>query len=201
MSSGGIAPALRGGAMSVPLLIALALLSSQTAAAQGDPVTSPARYLATWSLGAPLRITQQDDYGQDLLAPIFTDGLVGYVFESSARRFRHGAGLGVSVNLSDDGGYAEPIYAGEQVALMPAYLLYADLGIDLFGKAHLGVPVVITGGTTAGVEVGASLGYRLLAGLGVFTELFVDAFAGAGSTLHPTVGLELGLFLDYEVLP
>jgi hypothetical protein len=183
------------------MLLALMSLPCASAAAQGEPVAAPARYLATWSLGAPLRLTQNEDYGQDALAPIFTDALAGFVFESSARRFRHGAGLGVSVNLGDDGGYAEPIYAGEQIALMPAYLLYADLGVDLFGVGHLGVPIVITGGTTAGVELGAALGYRLLAGLGVFAELFADVFAGTGSTLHPTIGLELGIFLDYEVLP
>jgi hypothetical protein len=185
----------------VGLLLALMSLPYTTVAGQGEPVASPARYLVLWSLGAPLRLTQQEDFGQDVLAPIFTDALAGYVFESPAQRFRHGVGLGASVNLSDDGGYAEPVWAGEQVALMPAYLLYADLGVDLFGAGHLGVPIVITGGTTAGVELGAALGYRLLAGLGVFAELFADAFAGAGSTLHPTLGLELGFFLDYEVLP
>lgn len=179
----------------------LAVIATRSAAAQEEPVASPARYLAMWSLGAPLRLTQHDDYGQDVLAPIFTDALVGYVFASSSPRFRHGVGLGASVNVSDDGGYAEPVYAGEQIALMPAYLLYADFGMDLFALGHLGVPIALSGGTTAGLEVAGALGYRLLAGLGVFTELFADAFAGAGSTLHPTIGLELGLFLDYEVLP
>ena len=179
----------------------LATLWTQSAAAQGEPITAPARYLASWSLGAPLRLAQQDDYGQELLAPVFADAFVGYVFESSASAFRHGAALGASVNLSDDGGYAEPVYAGEQVVVMPAYLLYADLGIDLFGMAHLGVPIAVSPDATAGVELAAALGYRMLAGFGVFAELSADAFVGTGSTLHPTVGLELGLFLDYEVLP
>jgi hypothetical protein len=178
-----------------------ALCASTQAFAQAEAVELPARYLATWSLGAPLRLTQNEDYGQDLVAPLFTDLFAGYVFPSTARQFRHGLALGVSTNVTDDGGYAEPIYAGEQLAIMPAYMLYADLGLDLFGKAHLGVPIALTGGRTAGVELAGALGYRFLAGLGVFTELFVDTFAGAGSTLHPTVGLELGLFLDYEALP
>jgi hypothetical protein len=171
------------------------------AGAQAEPLQSPARYLATWSLGAPLRLTQDEDYGQDLPAPLFTDLFAGYVFPSARKQLRHGAGLGLSVNLTDDGGYAEPIYAGEQLTVMPAYMLYADFGIDAFGKAHLGVPIAITGGATAGVELAAALGYRFLAGFGVFTELFADVFGGSGSTLHPTVGLELGVFLDYEVLP
>jgi hypothetical protein len=182
-------------------LLLVALCASSLAAAQAEPMESPARYLATWSVGAPLRLTQDADYGQDLPAPLFTDLLAGYVFPSAERRFRHAAALGVSVNLTGDGGYAEPVYAGEQLTLMPAYMLYVDLGPDVFGKAHFGVPIAITGGTTAGVELAGSLGYRFLAGLGVFTELFADVFAGSSSTLHPTVGLELGLFLDYEALP
>jgi hypothetical protein len=203
-SVGGTAPALRGGAMSVYrltlLLVLVACFGSTRAAAQAEPIESPARYLATLSLGAPLRLVQEEDFGQDLPGPLFTDLFAGYVF-SSAHRFRHGFGLGLSVNLSDDGGYAEPVYAGEQLTVMAAYMLYADLGLDVFGKAHLGVPIAITGGTTAGVELAASLGYRLLAGLGAFAELFTDVFAGSGSRLHPTVGLELGLFVDYEALP
>jgi hypothetical protein len=181
-------------------LVAALCVSSQVAA-QSESSAAPARYLATLSLGAPLRLSQEEDFGQDTTAPLFTDVFAGYVFPSGAHRFRHGAGLGVSVNLSDDGGYAEPVYAGEQVALMPAYMLYADFGLDLFAKAHLGVPVVITGGSTAGVELAGSFGYRLLAGLGLFTELFADVFGGSGSRLYPTVGLELGVFLDYEALP
>jgi hypothetical protein len=202
-ASTSTAPALRGGAQSYRLTLSLVLVAccgASRAAAQAEPVESPARYLATWSLGAPLRLVQEADFGQDLPGPVFTDLFAGYVF-SSAHRLRHGVGVGLSVNLSDDGGYAEPVYAGEQLTVMPAYMLYADLGLDVFGKAHLGVPIAITGGTTAGVELAGSVGYRLLAGLGAFAELFTDVFAGSGSKLHPTVGLELGVFLDYEALP
>jgi len=185
----------------VHLLVLAGACTSSQVAAQAEAPTSPARYLATLSLGAPLRLVQEEDFGQELRGPLFTDVFAGYVFASAARAFRHGVAVGASINLSDDGGYAEPVYAGEQLTLMPAYMLYADLGRDVFGKAHLGIPIAITGGATAGAELAAALGYRLLAGLGLFAELFTDVFAGSGSKLHPTVGLELGLFLDYEALP
>jgi hypothetical protein len=162
--------------------------------------SAPQRYLGMASVGAPLRLTKNEDYGQDTLAPAFSDLLLGYVFAARSG-LRHGVGVGVSFNITDDGGYAEPVYAGEQVALMPAYLLYADLGSDLFGLGHAGVPIVVTGGTTAGAELGAAVGYRLLAGAGIFAELSAVVFGGTGASLNPMVGLEAGLFLDYEVLP
>jgi hypothetical protein len=182
------------------LLFALLCTPAGAAAEAEAPALEPARYVGTWSVGAPLRLTQRDEFGQDALAPIFTDALFGYVFPS-ASQFRHGVGLGASLNLSGDGGYAEPIYSAEQLVVMPAYLLYADLGGDWFGLGHLGVPVLVTSDPTAGGEIGAGLGYRLLAGLGVFGELAANAFVGTSGTLNPTLSLELGLFLDFEVLP
>jgi len=160
----------------------------------------PERYLGMASVGAPLRLTRNEDYGQDTLAPAFSDLLAGYVFGARSG-IRHGVGLGVSLNITDDGGYAEPVYAGEQVALMPAYLMYLDLGHDLFGLGHAGVPIVVSGGTTAGAELAAAFGYRLLAGAGIFAELSAAVYGGTDSSLNPIVGLEAGLFLDYEVLP
>jgi hypothetical protein len=194
----------RLGLLKAPALIALlsgvAPFAVGVRSARAEPDVATERYIAMASTGIPLRLTQRDEFGQNAFGPVFSDVLGGYVLPS-ASRFRHGLGLGASVNLSGDGGYAEPIYSADQIAIMPAYLLYADLGPDWFGLGHLGVPIVVTGGTTAGAEVAAALGYRLFAGAGVFAELALGTFVGAGSTLNPTVALELGLFLDFEVLP
>jgi hypothetical protein len=160
----------------------------------------PARYLAAWSAGVPLRLGQNADFGQSALAPAFSDALGGYVF-SGRSRFRHGLGLGLSVNLTPDGGYTEPVAMLDQLVLMPSYLLYADLGRELFGVGHFGLPISVRGGTSAGTEIGFALGYRWLAGFGPFAEASFDAFAGASSTLHVMFSLEAGLFIDYEVLP
>jgi hypothetical protein len=176
----------------------------------GDEPTSAARarnaqpllprYLATWSVGMPLRLTLDKTLAQDRLAPAFTDALVGYVFPS-ATHFAHGAGLGFSLNLTKDGGFTEPVPALQQVVIMPSYLLYWGAAPELFAFGHVGIPISVGAGTTAGVEVGAALGYRLLAGFGTYAEAGVDLFGGANSTLHAMLSLEVGLFLEYEVLP
>jgi hypothetical protein len=189
------------------LLIA-ALCSASAAAAQAEESEDAAgnaayqalpRYLGMISAGLPLRLAPKDDFGQDAFGPAFTDVLGGYVFPSSAS-IHHGVGLGASLNLGDDGGYAEPVYSAEQLVIMPAYLMYLDMGQDWFGLGHLGVPVMVTNGGSAGAELAFAIGYRVLAGTGLFTELSADAFGGAGA-LNPTLALELGLFLNYEVLP
>jgi hypothetical protein len=188
----------------VPLMLAGAVLclclpASVTAQASAQ-AESPARYIASWSLGVPLRLGTNSDFGQKALAPVFTDALGGYVF-SGKSRFRHGVGLGLSLNLTDDGGYTEPVRALDQLVVMPSYLLFYDAAPALFALGHFGIPFLVHGGTNAGAEVAFALGYRLLAGIGTFAEAGLDAFAGSGSTVHVTFSLEVGLFFDYEVLP
>lgn len=158
------------------------------------------RYVATWSAGAPLRITKDADLDQGTLAPLYSDALVGYLFGGSGS-LQHGAGVGLSLNLTDEGGFTEPVYAGHQFVIMPAYLIAWDLHPDLFALGHVGLPVLATSTPTAGLELAGALGYRVLAGWGVFAEVGADAFWGAASTIHATVSLEVGIFLDYEVLP
>jgi hypothetical protein len=174
--------------------------SAQDSAAEPDARVLPERYLATVAVGIPLRLAQNEDFGQDTFAPLFSDALLGYVF-AGEQGFRHGFGVGFSLNLTRDGGYSEPVYAAEQFSVMPAYLLYADFGHDVFALAHVGLPVVLTGLQTVGAELAATFGYRVLARFGLFAELSLDAFVGTASSLNPTVALEGGVFFDYEVLP
>ncbi len=173
---------------------------SASAQDSAEAALASERYLATVSAGVPLRLAQDEDYGQDTLAPVFTDALFGYVFAGEGT-FRHGAALGLSLNLSRDGGYSEPVYAGEQFSVMPAYVLYADLGYDVLALAHLGVPIALTGVRSVGAELAGTIGYRLLARFGLFAQLSFDAFLGTGGTLNPTLALEGGVFFDFEVLP
>jgi hypothetical protein len=158
------------------------------------------RYLTTVSVGLAMRLSVDDTFDQERLAPVFADALAGYVFESETE-FAHGFGLGLSLNLSEDGGFTEPVDVMEQFVVMPTYLLYWNLAPELFAFGHAGVPITVAGGVNAGAEFGAALGYRVLAGVGAYTELAVELFGGANTTIHPMVSLELGLFLDYEVLP
>jgi hypothetical protein len=89
----------------------------------------------------------------------------------------------------------------QQLVVMPSYLLYWNVAPELFAFGHAGVPIAVTSGVSAGAEFGVALGYRMLAGVGAYTEAAVELFGGANTTIHPMVSLEVGLFIDYEVLP
>jgi hypothetical protein len=195
------------GSLLASAMLCLPLQSAAVAQAQGNAAdtepaepTHPARYLAAWSAGVPLRLNRHAELGQDRFGPAFTDALGGYVLPSK-HRFRHGAGLGLSLNLGSDGGYTEPVRALGQWVVMPSYLLYWDAAPDLFALGQFGVPILIHGGPSVGAELGGTLGYRLLAGFGAFARAGLDVFGGVSSTLHSSFSLAAGLFLDYEVLP
>jgi hypothetical protein len=158
------------------------------------------RVVATGTVGLALRLTQNVDFDQSALAPFYADLLGGYVFGSSGA-YHHGFGLGVQFNLSSDGGYTEPVNPLGQWALSPNYLGLLELGEDFLGLAHVGLPILLSGTKSVGLDLGAGAAYRLLAGFGIYTELSFAAFLGASTTLHPLFCWELGLSLDYEVLP
>lgn len=172
--------------------------------AEEEPQTEAAAPLMHWiaslGIGVPVRLSKEKELGQERVAPVFLDGFGGIVFPTGSF-VQHGLGLGVSIGMSEDGGFYEPTPAGSQAALMPAYVAYLPMGADLWVLGHLGVPLLIAGGTSAGLELAATLGYRLLAGFGAYTELGVSGFAGAESRVNVLGSLEVGLFVDYEVLP
>jgi hypothetical protein len=169
-------------------------------AESGSETLSLPRIFASGSAGVPLRLGQDATFDQGTFAPVYTDVMAGYVFAGHGR-VRHGAGVGMSLNLSEDGGFTEPVLKYAQFVIMPSYLLDLELDPSWLTLAHAGLPIVVSGGTTAGAEVAFALGYRVLAGCGVFTEASFDVFVGTASTLHPIMSLEAGLFFDYEVLP
>ena len=184
-------------------LVVLALLSvastTSGASAQAQSVQEPERYFGALSSGAGLRLARNVDFGQSAFAPAYVDALAGYVFPGGA--LRSGFGLGASIAYTDDGGYTEPVIAFEQLVLMPAYLLRYELSPDWTVLAHSGIPIVVAGGPNCGLELAGALGYRFLAGFGAFAELGFDTFIGTATTFHPIATLELGVFIDYEVLP
>jgi hypothetical protein len=182
------------------LLGLLTLCQVAASHAQDDvPLRDPARYLALGSAGLPVRLTVNDEYGQDRLGASFVDLMGGYVFPGGS--YRHGVGLGVSWNIGHDGGYEAPIYTADQWVIMPAYLGYIPLGRDALVLGHVGLPIVVSGGSGLGLEVGAALAYHVVAGAGLFAELDVTGYAAgdAGATL--LMSMEAGILLNYEVLP
>jgi hypothetical protein len=178
------------------LASALLVLTVSQVRAQSDD-DQPSRVLLMGSVGVPLRLTVSDKFAEKRFAPAFGNVMVGYALPGE--RFRHGFALGVSWNLGHDGGYTDPIYAGDQIALMPAYLAYYQLNTDVVALGHVGIPILVRGGPSAGVELGAALAYRVLAGAGLFARINLDGY-GAG-TFSLLASLELGVVIDYEVLP
>jgi hypothetical protein len=183
----------------VSVALALLLGSSRVLAQMGpsrEGANTP-RMLALLSGGAPLRLTLDRSLGQDRVGPLFGNLLLGYVLPGG--RLQHGVGVGLSWNGTHDGGYTTPVYAFDQVVVMPSYLAHLQLSPDVFGVGHIGLPVLVRGGPSAGFEVGAALAYRITAGLGVFAGLDLDAHLALD--LNVFASLELGIVVDYEVLP
>jgi hypothetical protein len=164
---------------------------------RAESADEPARILALVSAGVPLRLTLDKTLGQNRSAPAFGNVMVGYALAGG--QLRHGFGLGLSWNLGHDGGYTTPVYAADQFALMPSYLAHYTFSEDFFGIGHVGLPILVRGGPSAGLEVGAAIAYRVFAGTGVFAALNLAGFVGVG--LNLLTSLELGIVVDYEVLP
>jgi hypothetical protein len=184
------------------LLLGLLLSAfAVTAALAQDPSEAdpddPPRMLAFLSAGAPLRLTLDRKLDQSRVAPAYGSLLLGYAL--GGKCLRHGFGVGASWNVGHEGGYTTPVYAGDQIALMPSYLAYYNLNQDVFSVAHVGIPFLVRGGTSVGVELGVALAYRLFAGSGVFAAVNLDAYGATGFNL--LASLELGVVIDYEVLP
>jgi len=159
------------------------------------------RLLASLTFGGALRIARNVDFGQERFAPLFADLLLGYILPFG-NRLRHGIGVGVSMNASEDGGFTEPVKPAEQLVLNPGYLAYFDFHPDIFCLGHLSVPFqVLERPKSWGIEIAAGIGYKLSAGAGAYLESALDFFVGFDSTVHPLLSLELGIFLDYEILP
>ncbi|HET7540165.1 MAG TPA: hypothetical protein VFK05_09840 [Polyangiaceae bacterium] len=74
----------------------------------------------------------------------------------------------------------------------------------LLGRA--GIPITLSPDLSAGLEAAVGGAYMISAGLGVQSELAFSLYYGAATqersvTTIPVLSLQLGLFIDYEVLP
>lgn len=109
---------------------------------------------------------------------------------------QHGGAISLSVALE---GVAQEVLSVSYTTglrLDPAWSL----------RARAGVPLVMEPDFNAGAELGAGVTYLFTGGVGIAAELVGSWFYGAavwdrGATAIPLLSLELGLFLDYEVLP
>jgi hypothetical protein len=145
----------------------------------------------------PYRLqTQLGDSSQSLslTAPYF-DVALGALL-GSAGKLQHGLATNASFAL-------EGI---RQEVVTPAYVALLPLSPRWQVRGRLGIPIVIEPDASAAVELGLGGVFLVTAGLGFTAEAIGSLFQGAAtleesSTLIPIASLQLGVLVDYEVLP
>jgi hypothetical protein len=173
---------------------------SDDLSSESEESTQP-RLVASFTFGGPLRLARNVDFGQERLGPLFVDLLGGYLLPFGSW-WRHGIGVGVSMNATEDGGFTEPVQPAKQLVINPGYLAYFDFHPDVFCLGHLSLPFqVLEKPESWGIETAIGIGYKLTAGAGVYLESSLDFFFGFDWTVHPLLSLEIGFFFDHEILP
>lgn len=162
--------------------------------------SDPARVWLQFGGGFTLRLVKDRDFAQDSFAPAFIDAF-GAVVLPSSEVWRHGFGLGASFNLVSDGGILEGVDAFQQFVFTPSYLAYLRFSDDFVAHGKFGVPWVISPETSLGLQLDLGITGLLTSSLGAYVEFGLAAFLGAEDTIHPTLSAEVGISIDYEVLP
>lgn len=156
------------------------------------------------SLGKGLRFnnpyrlsTQLGDTAESLsLTAAYYDIGLGFV-RGPARGLAHGAVLHLSIAAQ---GIPQEVLGVSYMALERL-----DNGRTLlFGRA--GIPITLEPDLSAGLEAALGAAYMITAGLGVQGELIGSLYYGAATqdrsvSTIPVLSAQLGLFIDYEVLP
>jgi hypothetical protein len=112
------------------------------------------------------------------------------------RGLQHGAVAHLSIATD---GITQEVASLSYQALMP-------LGSRWLATARAGVPVVLEPDVNPGFELASGGAFMLGGGVGVSGELVFSLFYGAATLDHsasviPLLSLQLGVWLDYEVLP
>lgn len=165
-----------------------------------DTPADPVRVWFQFGGGFTLRLIQDRNFAQDAFAPAYFDAF-GAVILPSSEVWRHGVGLGASFNLVGDGGILEGVGAFQQFVFTPSYLAYLRFSDDVVAHGKLGVPWAVSPETSLGLQLDLGVTGLLTSSLGAYAEVGLAAFLGAESTIHPTLSAEVGLSIDYEVLP
>ncbi len=92
-----------------------------------------------------------------------------------------------------------------QSVMTPSYLAWRRWR-HWAAYGRVGTPLVLTPSLTWGLEASAGAVWLVRGGIGIATELVGDLFYGAGTReaatpAYPVLSAQLGLILDYEVLP
>ncbi len=176
---------------------------------QADEPKDPLRIIGGIGGGLSLRLARNLDFQQERFAPAFLDLYAGLILPG-ARGFRHGFTVGVSANLSGDGSFSLGMDPFEQFTITPGYIGRIQLDdspvADFLLLLKVGIPLTVSPDFAPGLEVGIGATYLFLTGLGIYAEVSASAFMGGDSpsgsfTIHPLLSGELGIYVDFEVLP
>ncbi len=148
-------------------------------------------------LNNPFRLSHElGSSGESLstTAP-YLDLAIGATF-AKARGIEHGARLGWSVSVT----------GVPQQVVTPAYLALTRLSPTWVVYAWAGLPILVEPDVNLGGELAFGGSWLARAGLGATFALVVDGFYGAGTaetraSFYPVVSAQMGLFVNYEVLP
>ena len=102
--------------------------------------------------------------------------------------------------------FAEALEGIAQDVLTPGYVALWRWSPRWLVYGRAGVPVVLRPDATIGMEAAVGAVFHLTAGIGLTAEVIGSIFYGAATyerdvTTIPMLAMQLGVFLDYEVLP
>ncbi len=175
----------------------------------------PLRVMGFLGAGIGFRLLANLDplFEHEFIAPAYLD--LGAAVYLPGRELRHGVGLGLTTNLSQDSGSAGQASLTQWV-ITPSYHLLLPLwrlmGADrdeVQVQIRVGIPLVLGQGLgdtarvdfTIGGELAAAVHYKFLAGFGIYAEANLAVYGGMRDTVHPIVSIDAGFLIDYEVLP
>jgi hypothetical protein len=165
------------------------------------------RVFGTVGAGITIRVLEYQPLAQSRLAPPYLQLRAGYFFEGDGD-VQHGVGLGISTNLTIDGGAdtGDSINGLDALAawtFTPQYLLRGWFGdwFQLIGR--VGVSVTASTLPNWGFEVGVHPLLKILSGFGFYADVsFSMFFSGEPSAdIHTLISIEGGVALDFELLP
>jgi hypothetical protein len=120
---------------------------------------------------------------------------VGAVFGPPAG-LQHGGEASLSIATD---GIAQQVMSLSYVALHP-------LGSQALVRGRAGLPIIIGPDANVGMEIAGGAAWLFTGGLGLTAEVVGSLFYGAAtpeksSTAFPVLSLEIGIWIDHEVLP
>jgi hypothetical protein len=189
--------------------MAQAPLAEATAANEELPAgTEPARggylhFLGALSLGRGIRLNNPyrlatplgDDAESLSITSTYAD-LALTIASGDAEGFQHGGSVHLSVALT----------GVPQEVLTPSYVLLLRLPPRFLAYGRAGLPLVLGPDTNLGYELAVGGAWLVSAGIGLTAELVGDLFYGAATqeraaSAIPVLSFQLGVLVDYEVLP